>query len=170
MDSEFYYKYADDETWCVIRYTGQDAHVLIPDTHGGRDITILNDDLFKGHENLESVHIPARLRTLGGFLFDGCSRLHQVLLPDTLTDMWQYAFVRSGITEIEIPGSVKHIIPFVFKDCTQLQTVRCGKGVQKIFANAFAGCTSLEKVYVHADTEIAEGAFAGCGQVTVIRR
>lgn len=167
--TDFFYKYVDDETWCLTGYKGDEAHIELPDLHGGRPITIINDDLFKGHPELESVTLPAHLRTLGGFVFDGCMKLKTVTLPDTLTDIWQYAFVRSGITEIEIPGSLKHVIPFVFKDCKNLEKVTVKPGVLKIFGRAFDGCSAIKEVHVPADTEISPEAFTGCGDVQVIR-
>lgn len=167
--AEFLYKYADDETYCVIGYSGDERSVDIPDQYCGRDVTIVSDDLFKGHAELESVSLPANMRTLGGFVFDGCTRLHEVSLPGGITDIWQYAFVRSAVRTIDIPGSLQHIIPYVFKDCAQLETVSCHKGLQKIFANAFSGCSSLREISVPADTEISDGAFSGCPDVKIIR-
>lgn len=165
----FYFKYADDETYCLMKYTGHEAQVELPDTYGGKPVTIIGDDLLKGHVNVRKVHMPACLRTLGGFVFDGCRNLHELTLPETLTDIWQYAFVRSGIRQIRIPGSVKHVIPFVFKDCKGLKRVTCGKGVEKIFAMAFQGCEKLEEVILPQDTAIEEGAFEGCPKVKIIR-
>lgn len=167
--AEFFFKYVDDETWCLTGYKGSDAHVTLPDLHGGRPVTVVNDDIFKGHAELESVVLPAHLRTLGGFVFDGCGQLKTVALPESLTEIWQYAFVRSGITEIEIPGSLKHIIPFVFKDCTRLTHVSIKPGVRKIFGRAFDGCISLKEVRLPADTEVSPEAFTGCGEVRIIR-
>ena len=168
MDT-FYFKHADDETYCLMKYTGREAKVELPDTYGGQPVTIIGDDLLKGHVNVREVHIPSHLRTLGGFVFDGCRNLHEVILPETLTDIWQYAFVRSGIRSIVIPGSVKHIIPFVFKDCRKLRSVVCREGVEKIFYSAFEGCEELEEVIVPEKTVIEEGAFEGCPKVKVTR-
>ncbi len=167
--TDFMYKYVDDETWCLTGYNGDETHIALPDLHGGKPITIINDDLFKGHAELESVTLPSQLRTLGGFVFDGCSRLKSVTLPNSLTDIWQYAFVRSGITEIEIPGSLNHVIPFVFKDCKALTRVFIKPGVRKVFGRAFDGCSALREIHAPADTEISPEAFTGCGDVTVIR-
>ena len=149
--TDFMYKYVDDETWCLTGYKGDETHIALPDLHGGKPITSINDDLFKGHAELESVTLPS------------------VTLPNSLTDIWQYAFVRSGITEIEIPGSLNHVIPFVFKDCKCLTKVVIKPGVQKVFGRAFDGCSALREVHAPADTEISPEAFTGCDDVTVIR-
>lgn len=43
---EFYYRLFDDNSFCVTYYKGNESHVVIPNT---MNISILYDDLFKGH-------------------------------------------------------------------------------------------------------------------------
>ena len=166
--SEFLYKYVDDETYCLIKYIGNDEHVVIPDTYCGRPVTIINDDIFKGHKEIKSIKLPAGLKALGGFVFDGCESLHETELPDGLTDIWQYAFVRSGIRRIRIPGSVKYIIPYVFKDCRNLTRFEAEEGLAKIYNNAFSGCINLKEVCIHEGTDLSEKAFDPNQSVKVI--
>ncbi len=162
METEFFYKYVDDETYCLTSYKGQETFVVIPDMYCGRPVTIVSDDIFKGHKELTGVQLPAGLKALGGFVFDGCENLHEIILPEGLGDIWQYAFVRSGIRKIRIPGSVKHIIPFVFKDCRELVCFEAGDGLEKIFPRAFAGCDNLKEIHVSKRTEIDPAVLKDC--------
>jgi len=158
---EFWFKQIEEnETFCAIRYIGNHEDVVIPAMHWGHPVSALFDDLFKGHSEIRSVAIPDTVTQIGGFVFDGCSALHHIVLPTALQDMWQYAFVRSSIEEVVIPDGVSHIIPFTFKDCKRLRRVVCGTGMQKIYPNAFAGCDALEEFIHPAHTEIAPDAFS----------
>jgi len=159
----FYYKQVDDGTFCVTEYTGDEPHVEIPETWCGKPITMLYDDLFKGHAEVESVRIPDTVREIGGFVFDGCVNLRRVTLPRSLQDMWQYAFARSGIEEITLPDGMRSVVAFTFFDCKRLRKVTCGAGLRKIRARAFLGCESLTEVIHGEGVEISPLAFGEGG-------
>lgn len=156
---DFIYKMVDDGTYCVIQYTGDEKEVVIPDRYCGKPVTILNDGLFSGHEEIMSVHIPDSVTQIGGFMFDGCNNLRQVKLPKELTDMWGYAFARCGIEEIILPEHVHSIVSFTFKDCKNLRRVVCNAGLKKIYSWAFQGCDSLTEFEHGPDVEISPQAF-----------
>jgi hypothetical protein len=156
---EFRYKLIDDETYCVMTYRGDEKEIVIPDLCNGKPVTVLYDDLFKGHAEITSVKIPDSVREIGGFVFDGCAGLKSVRLPASLESMWQYAFVRSSIEEIVIPDGVKQIIPFTFKDCKRLRKVVCGAGLRAVGAWAFEGCDALEEFVCGKDVDVSPEAF-----------
>lgn len=161
----FTYQWLEDDSYAVMTYEGNDEEVTIPGTYSGKPVTVLYDELFKNHKEIKKVHIPNIVTNIGGFVFEGCDQLKSVRLPESLEEMWQYAFVRSSIEIIEIPGSVRSIIPFTFKDCKQLTTVIIHKGVKKIHATAFEGCENLELVAIPSDIEISHNAFADCPKI-----
>ena len=47
---EFTYKQIEDDTYCVMRYKGDEPAVTVPDVHWGQSVTVIYDDLFRGHE------------------------------------------------------------------------------------------------------------------------
>ncbi len=156
---EFFFKYAEDGTYCVQSYEGDEPEVIVPEIYCGKPVTILLDGLFSGHSEITSVQIPDSVTQMGGFLFDGCLNLHQITLPKELRDMWGYAFARCGIEEILLPEHVKSIVPFTFKDCKQLKTVICNPGLKKIYSWAFSGCDRLDDLRCGPDVEISPQAF-----------
>lgn len=163
----FYNKMVPDGTYCITGYRGDDEHIEFPSSY---TISILNDDLFKGHTEITSVNIPDTVTQIGGFIFDGCTNLKAVTLPPKLVDMWQYAFTRTSIEEINIPGGVKTIISFALNDSRKLKKVTLHEGTKKISAWAFKDCVSLTHVYLPQSlTEISENAFEGCGEITFHR-
>ncbi len=156
---DFIFKMADDGTYCVQSYTGDDAEVVIPEVYCGKPVTILLDNLFSGHKEITSVSIPDSVTQMGGFLFDGCENLRHIKLPAELRDMWGYAFVRCGIEEIVLPEHVNSIVSFTFKDCKNLRTVVCNDGLKKIYSWAFGGCEQLNDFRHGPDVEISPQAF-----------
>ena len=159
----FYSKMLPDETYCINGYEGKASHIEFPKNIV---ITILHDDLFKGHTEIESVELPSTVTEIGGFMFDGCTNLKSIKLPPNLHSMWQYAFTRTSIEEIEIPGSVLSIIPFTFYQSKKLKRLVLNEGTKSIGAWAFKDCMALKDVYLPASlTDISDKAFEGCGQI-----
>lgn len=156
---EFTFKAADDGTYCVMSYQGDEPNVVIPPTYGGGVITVLGDGLFSGHTEITSVQIPATVTNMGEFLFDGCDNLRSLQLPPQLECLWGYTFVRSGIEEITLPDKLVTLPPFAFKDCKRLRRVVGGKGLKKVYAWAFAGCDSLTDFIREDTTEVSPKAF-----------
>ncbi len=167
---DFLFKYIEDDTYCLSNYMGDEARVEIPATYCGRPVSTLYDDLFKHHTEINEVIIPEGVTTIGGFVFDGATGIRHIELPKSLTYLWQYAFVRSSIEEIVIPGNCRDVIPFTFQDCKQLKRVICEPGVRRIFGYAFKDCTALEEVIMPESTEIDPKAFLGCPHVGVTRK
>lgn len=81
--------------------------------------------------------------------------------------LYKYAFYKSGITEITIPGTVITVQDGVFRESTDLTTVVMEEGVKTISAEMFYGCTSLKRIVIPSTVEtIASDAFTGCTSLT----
>lgn len=156
---EFTYSPLPDGTLQVVGYCGDEAEVVVPETCGGRRITVLGDRIFRGHGEITSVRIPDGVTDLGEFLFDGCLGLRHIALPSSLTDLWGYTFVRCGLEEITLPDSLTGIPPFAFKDCKSLRRVVCGAGMRRIYSWAFGGCDSLEEFICPKEAVVSPEAF-----------
>lgn len=157
---EFSYKLLEDYTLCITGYDGDETQVVIPDEISGYPISMLDDGIFKGHTEIESVVIPDSVFFIGAFVFDGCTSLRSIRLPASLGSIFQYTFARCGITELTLPARVRTIPPFAFKDCKALRRVVCPAGMQKIYAWSFEGCDPNLTIE-HGDTcEISSEAFA----------
>ena len=67
---EFWFKHADNDTYMVQFYRGDDPEVTVPSSWYGCDVTVLMDDIFKGHAEITKVNLPDTLTDIGGFVFD----------------------------------------------------------------------------------------------------
>ncbi len=164
---DFRFKYNVNNTYMVTGYQGDEAIVSVPETFYGLPVTMLYDDLFKHHAEIREIRLPSTLTDIGGFVFDGCTSLDRIIIPDTVSVLWQYAFVRSSIKDIRLPDSLKSVYPFTFKDCRELREVICGPELKEISAWAFQGCISLHKIRVSLHTKIDGRAFDGCNKITI---
>ena len=159
--SFFDHRLMEDGSFCIASYSGEDAEVVIPDIIGnGSPVTILYDDLFKGHSEIVSVHIPDTVTDMGEFLFEGCTGLKSLTLPSELQNLWGYTFCRCGIEEIVLPDPIKIIPAYAFKDCRHLKKVTCGSGLKKISSWAFGGCDQLTELLHGPSVEISPEAFS----------
>ena len=84
-------------------------------------------------------------------------------VPDTVTDIGDYAFSSSSLSSIVIPDTVTDIGNYAFSDCTELKDVTLPNIRKNIVAGMFEGCTSLEKIVLpETVTAIRESAFKNC--------
>lgn len=167
---DFWFKHADNETYMAQRYIGDDAHVTVPSSYYGCPVSVLMDDLFKGHTEIESVALPDTLTDIGGFVFDGCANLKKIELPSSLNTFWQYSFVRSSFEELVIPSGVKDIVPFCFQDCANLKRIEFQSEHLRIMGWAFLRCVSLKEIILPEDVTIHPSAFDGCRDIKLIYR
>ena len=156
---EFVFKRIDDGTYSAVQYTGDEAEVVIPSVHAGQPVTVLYDRLFRGHTEIRTIAIPGTITDIGAFVFDGCDNLREIVLPQSLKYLWQYAFVRSSIEEIILPEQIRTLAPYTFKDCKRLKRVVCNKKLQAIKGRAFEGCDRLEDLVHEPGLLISPSAF-----------
>ena len=167
---DFDYKHADNETYMISRYRGDEREVSVPASFYGCDISVLMDDVFRNHDEIESVQLPDSLTCICGFVFDGCSSLHAIDLPESLRDFLPYAFVRSSFEKLIIPAGVKIIPPYCFKDCRDLREIVFLADRLQLMGFSFSGCDNLKTVVIPHNTVISETAFDRCGHINISYR
>ena len=148
---DFDYKYAVNDTYMAVRYYGDEADVVIPDTWYGKPVSVLGEDLFKGHAEIRSIKIPASVTHIMGFAFDGCTSLQELILPEGLYSILPYAFVRCGLRQITLPAGVTQIPPYAFYQCGQLEHIEIRTEKIRIYVHAFDGCEQLKQVPVSTE-------------------
>ncbi|MCR5653952.1 MAG: leucine-rich repeat protein, partial [Ruminococcus sp.] len=104
----------------IVRYTGTEKNVVIPERINGKKIT-----------------------AIGGSAFAGCSDVETVKLSNSVVMVSPYAFLNcTSLKSIDMP-KVSVVGARAFKGCTSLKTVNFSDGINKIDDEAFSGCGHL---------------------------
>ena len=144
--------------------------IIIPSVIGGYPVTKIGEDAFCNCTKLTEVIIPDSVTSIGGDAFYGCTNLTSVIIPNSVTSISYCAFWGCiGLTSIEIPDSVTSIGSSVFRGCTGLTSVTIGDGVTSIGAYVFEGCTGLTNIEIpDSVTSVSGFAFCGCTSLTSV--
>ncbi|MGN0529233.1 MAG: leucine-rich repeat protein [Eubacterium sp.] len=103
------------------------------------------------------------------YAFSGSQNLTEVIIPDTITDIGEYAFAGSNIKSITIPGSVKKISNNMCLNCRELTDITIEEGVNVISEASFCNCYSLKELTLPDSLySIGCGAFAGCDSLETL--
>ena len=99
--------------------------------------------------------------------FIGCRSLTSLVIPDSVTNIGDYAFWGcSDLADIVIPDGVTSIGDYAFEGCESLRSVVIPDGVTSIGDGAFVGCTSLKSLVIpDGVTSIGAWAFSGCNNL-----
>ena len=148
--------------------------------------TRVDESVFAGFTNLETVTINGTVKSINNNAFDGCTSLTDVNIPKGVTSLGKESFKGcSSLVELTIPESVTAIDTDAFKGCTKLETVTISgehglssSGISNlsdgdienlnvtgdtIKSEAFENFTSVETVTISASVDtIGNEAFNGC--------
>lgn len=81
--------------------------------------------------------------------FFGCTKLKDIVIPKTLTNIGRAAFGNcKSLEEIDIPESVTAINPAVFTACRSIKRISAGKNLKYIEPGSFMQCTSLDNIEI----------------------
>jgi len=162
------YSFGNNGTVTITDYTGAGGEVTIPATIEGLPVTSIGGSVFEDCSSLTGVVIPDSVTSIGDTAFYGCSRLTSVVIPDSVTTIGDRAFQDcSRLTNVELPDSVTSIGQYVFYNCKSLISIVIPDSVTSIGEHAFYNCSSLTNVVIpDSVTTIGNDAFAHCSSLT----
>ena len=151
----------------------------IPDS-----VTSIGGGVFAGCSGLKTVNIGRGVRALGRYrwvvqagivledsgMFEGCSSLTNLTIPDSVRRIDERAFWGCECLEsISIPESVTYIGSDAFHGCSNLVSVTIPNGVTNIMAKTFLGCAALSHVTMPTNVvKVESRAFDGCANIRTI--
>ena len=91
-------------------------------------------------------------------MFDGCTSLSEISLPEGLKYIGMYAFSGcSSLTELDIPDTVDHIDTHAFIECTSLRRVSLPASLMRLKTGTFLYCSALTELTLPAGLAAIEG-------------
>ena len=90
---------------------------------------------------------------IAGKAFYGDTELKQYTIDSNITSIGDFAFARSGLTNIEIPNGVTHIGMGAFYHCDDLATIKVPSSVKEIEAYAFAKTRMMDNWKMYGSSE-----------------
>lgn len=131
------------------------------------DVVGLGGYVFREHEELTSVTLPANITKLSGGAFSGCTNLEELIINGPVTEIPGYLIQDcSSLKSLKIPSTVTSISYRSFYHATGLETIVLPEGVTVIPEESFIGCTNLRRVVLPSTvTSIKNRAFEGCSSL-----
>lgn len=167
---------ARDGSYVVTGYYGSDVHVVIPDTHEGKEVTEIAEDCF-ANTDLQSIKLGKNIRAIDDGAFYNDSMLEEITIPAsveklgssyTSTGVFEYCINLKKVT-FEKGSALTNIGCAAFDGCEALKSIEIPQGVLEIGASAFSNCSSLEQVTLPEGLQtIQESAFARATGIKVL--
>ena len=131
-------------------------------------VTYLPRGCFEGCAGLTDVTFPASLETIDGEVFQDCTGLASIRIPDGVKVEFRVFQGCTSLTDVTLPADLEEIRTDFFKGCTALKTVSLPEGLKRIDSTAFQD-SGLETITIPASVEnISWSAFQGCKKLTEI--
>lgn len=160
----------------LIAYKGTDTDIVIPYRIGTKNVTAIDPGAFRlrpqqtsaqriSRRNIWRIAFPGTIHTIPRGLFSDCAAaLTSIVLSEGTQYIEAEAFSGCALRSIALPDSVEALGRGVFRDCTRLCSAELPAGLTVVPAEAFQGCTALERIPDLRNTERIETcAFRGAG-------
>lgn len=146
-----------------IWYTTTDGNPL-----GKSGTNILSDTYANGKGVIE---FNVEVAEIGIGLFNGCTTLTSITLPNSVTDIEEKAFYHCDkLAVVNLPNQLEIIGERVFSGCSSLSAITLPKSLINIKDRAFSTCTLLESLTIPLNvTSIGEGIVYGCSKLAAIK-
>ena len=105
--------------------------------------------IFANCKKLATVHLPKDIKRITNYMFQYCSALEQIQIPDSVTEIGYAAFDQSGLTSVVLPDSLEKLESYAFSS-TQLRSFRVPDGIKGNQPGSYvaAWCKHLKEAYL----------------------
>ena len=123
----------------IFRKTINLKSITIPDT-----VSVIKPGAFR-HSGLESIYVPASVKTIDQSAFYGCENLHTVYMEEGVEDLGDSAFLNCpNLVNIHLPSTLKNIVGWIFSSCGA-EMIVIPATVERI--NFLGKCKNLKYIY-----------------------
>lgn len=152
---------AENGTYVVNSYSGEEINVVIPDTYNDMPVTIIGEDCF-ANTDIQSVRIGSNIEEIRPGAFYNATMLKEIEIPSsvkiigiedddaTLTNTNKYGAFQSCINLTNVSfgskSSIERVGYATFADCSKLERIALPDTTKYIATYAFGACTSLKTI------------------------
>ena len=140
-EEDFNYGLRMDDTYEIsARYDNMPAHIMIPATYKGKNVTSIVMNGFSGIKTIEEVTIPSTVTSIETGAFSDCTALTSVTISEGVYLIRNNTFRNcKNLTSVTIPASVNCIEEGAFTGCSSLTSIN--------YAGDVAGWCRLSGLY-----------------------
>lgn len=108
------------------------------------EVRIIGNQAFKYCKSLDKVTFTGQnLKAIGMFAFEGCEKLSAITIPNSVKQIGEGAFKRSGLKTFKAPRDLEMIEAGTFRGCKNLESIDLSdSSIKKIGQMAFEYCGS----------------------------
>ena len=161
---------ANDEITITQAIAGSETRIDVPKSIGGKNVTAIGMDAFRGNYYLESVTLPQSVKSIGTSAFENCYKLTSIDIPQKVTAIPYKTFAGCpSLKSVNIPSNVTSIGEYAFDDCITLANVTIPSSVTSIGEGAFFNCYALANVTIPSSVKsIGDLAFHRCTSLETV--
>lgn len=152
-------------------FTG--SELIIPPSVNGFPVVAIAKHAFALHPTLVNVGIPASVKSIGEYAFNGCKKLENIKFYKTPTvanacGLERGAFSRCcKLKSIMFPNKIIIHGDSTFRDCVNLTYI---KGTfNSLLSHTFENCSNLKSIDFFGKTFISSNALRGCSSLSHVR-
>lgn len=109
-------------------------------------VRTLGGSCFDGCEALASVELSKSLQTISMYSFDGCIALKKLTIPASVTSIGTWAFMNSGIEDLDILEGLSNIGNYTFEYCNNLKSIKLPSTLETVGTGFLGSSDNLTEV------------------------
>lgn len=117
---------------------------------------------WRGNTAIKKVTFGGNCVAVYSNMFENCTSLTEINIPETVTSIAANAFANTGIASLDLHGGIATISSSAFQGCKSLTTVKLNEGTTFIDALAFNGSPVSSLELPSSLTTIGKQAFNNC--------
>lgn len=127
------------------------------------NVESIRESAFDGFTSINSVTFEegARLTRLGNFLFYGCENLKEIEIPESVTEIGDNCFYKSGLTSVTIPKNVVKISNNAFRASENLTSVTFEEGSSLTDIGSYVFPDELRSIVIPSGVKSVGAWFMG---------
>ena len=150
----------------IIQCNKESADIVVPESIDGTKVTSIGI-VFRKNKYVENIVLPDTITEIVDYAFEDCTNLVSINIPSSVKDIGEKAFYNcTSLTGVVLPESLINIGDSAFYNCCSLTSIVIPNSVVNIGKEAFYYCSKLVSITINEGSVlefIGENAFYSYG-------